>query len=240
MRTGHAVELSVFPLVSLIRKQSLGEPHAVFAGGELYVSHRLAAEAERALQQELGDHREIIELLNVVQRATFEYYGWVTSVDDHYGVLVASLGRQAVSLVRNGESVRFERCDADRLAEALVLPDAAAGRGETVSVSHADFHSSRAPGTVMRRTAPSRPPTARRLDALLNARRVAVTKLYAARRDEDGVRQRSERWLTLLDLVDGRWVLSVGHARREKWINATPGTPRVVADGLAELARSIR
>lgn len=248
MRTGRAVSISVFPLFSLLRRENLGPPHTVFAGGELYISPRFAAEAERALQQQLDeaglgdrqDYLEFVDLLTVVQHATVEYYGWVAGVDDDYAVLVASLGRRAVSLVRSGDNVRFERCAVDRLVATLMarLPDAPVAHGDVISVSHADFQPKSA-GTVLRRSAPSRPKEARRLDELLEARRVSVTKLYAAKR-EDGIRQRSDRWLTLLDLTDGRWALSVRQARRENWINAAPGTPRLIEDGLAELARSIR
>jgi hypothetical protein len=92
----------------------------------------------------------------------------------------------------------------------------------------------------MRRSTAARPDGARRLDALLDAKRHAVTKLYAAKRDSSGFRQRSERWLTVLDLVDGRWALSVNQVRGERWINAAPGTPQLLSERLVELARSVR
>jgi hypothetical protein len=244
------VEIAVSPLFSLLQRENLGEPHTMLTGGERYFSPRFAVEAERVIQQELKDaglgdeqdYRRFVELVTVVQHATVEFYGWVTGVDENYGVLVASHGRRAVSAVRVGDNVRFERCDADQLVEVLVsrLPEVPAGRGDSFSIGHADFHSRSRAGTVMRRSAPTRPETARRLDTLLDARRRYVTKLYAAKRDDDGFRQRSQRWVTILDLVDGRWVLSVTQARGEKWISAGPGTSQVVADRLVELARSVR
>jgi hypothetical protein len=249
MRTGRKVELSVFPLLSLMRKENLGEPHAVLAGGERYVSPRFSAQAERAVRQELddaglGDRVEFngfVELVNVVQQASVEYYGWVTTADETYSVLVASHGRSAVLVVRSGERVRFERCDLDRMIETLVwrLPDVGVARGEPFSVRHNEFHAprGRADGSVMRRSTAARPEGARRLDALLKAQRVTVAKLYAARRDMNGVRQRSGRWLTVLDLVDGRWALSVSQVRGERWINAAPGTHEHIADKVLDLAR---
>jgi hypothetical protein len=252
MKTGRAVEISVFPLLSLIQKENLGEPHAVFAGGERYVSPRFASEAERVVQQELkdaglgerSDYLDFVELIGVVQRASLEYYGWVTTTDESYCVLAAAFGRNAVVLVRSGEHLRIERCDLDRMVEGLVrrLPDIAVARGDSFSVRHADIHAPRAKvaGSVMRRSAAARPEEARRLDALLDARRASVTKLYAAKRDGIGVRQRSERWLTVLDLVEGRWALSVAQSRRERRIYAAPGTPRVLDERLLELAESIR
>jgi hypothetical protein len=251
MRTGRAVEISVFPLLSMIQKENLGEPHALFAGGERYVSPRFADEAARVLQLELKeaglgerrDYLDFVDTVTIAQRATTEYYGWVTSVEETYAVLAASLGRQAVLLTRSGETVRFERSDADRLLETLAwrLPDVPVGRGDAISVSHNDFHApQRAAGSVMRRSTSARPEAARRLDALLKVQRHAVTKLYAAKRDSEGFRQRSEQWLTVLDLVDGRWALSVSQSRQQKWINAVPGTPGVIAARLTDLARSIR
>lgn len=249
MRTGSKVELSVFPLLSLMQKENLGEPHTVFAGGERYVSPRFADQAARVVQQELrdaglgerGDFDSFLDLVNVVQRASVEYYGWVTSSDEAYSVLVAAHGRQAVLVVRSGERVRFERCDPDRMVETLVwrLPDVGVAHGEPFSVRHADFHAprGRADGSVMRRSSSARPDGARRLDALLKASRVSVAKLYTARRDVSGVRQRSERWLTVLDLVDGRWALSVSRVRGERWISAAPGTHQHIGDKVLELAR---
>jgi hypothetical protein len=247
-----AVEISVSPLFSLLQRENLGEPHTILAGGERYFSPRFGVEAEQVIQQELKDaglgdkkdYLEFVDVVNVVQQASVEFYGWVTGVGENYGVLVASRGRQAVSAVRTGENVRFERCDVDRMLDVLVsrLPDVPVGRGEPFTVGHADFHSprSRAPGSVMRRSVSARPEAARRLDALLDARRRYVTKIYAAKLDVDGFRQRSERWVTVLDLVDGRWVLSVTQARHQKWIGVGPGTSQSISERLVELARSVR
>lgn len=246
------VEIPLSPLFSLLQRENLGEPHTLLAGGERYFSPRFAVAAEQVIQQELkdaglgdrADYLAFVDLVNVVQEATSEFYGWVTGVDGTYGVLVASCGRQAVSVVRSGDSARFERCAADRMLEELVrrLPEVAAGRGDSLSVSHAEFHASqsRAPGSVMRRAAAARPDGARRLDALLDTQRLHVTKVYAAKRDDAGFRQRSQRWVTVLDLVDGRWVLSVVQSRQVKWINAAPGNSQVVAAKLTELARTVR
>lgn len=251
MRAGRTVEISVSPLFTLLQRENLGDPHTVFAGGERYFSPRFATQTEKIIQRELadaglGDERDyldFVDMMTVVQHATAEFYGWVIGVDEDYGVLVASHGRQAVRLTRTGDVVRVERCEPERMIAALVerLPEAGAGRGEPISVGHAGFHArSRAPGSVMRRAGAARPEAARRLDALLLAERRTVTKLYAATRDASGVRHRSERWITVLDLVDGRWVLSVTESKHQKWINAAPGTPALVADRLAELARTAR
>jgi hypothetical protein len=252
MPTGQTVELPVLPLLSIIQRENLGEPHAVFAGGERYISPRFADAAERMLQQELrnaglGERQEYLEFLDVltlVHRADVEYYGWVTTTDESYAMLVARARRTAVVVVRQAERVRFERIDAEKMLTrlAFLLPDVQPGRGDAISVSSADFHSStaRIEGSVMRRPASARPEAARRLDALLKADRVSLAKLYAAKRDARGARVRSEQWLTVLDLAaGGRWALSVSDHRGQKWINAVPGSDDVIVGRLDGLVRSV-
>lgn len=252
MRAGRAVEFSVVPLLSVVRKENLGEPHAIFAGGERYVSPRFAEEAERVLQQELrdaglgerSDYLEFIDLMAVVQQATLEYYGWVTAVGEAYAVLAASVGRDAALVVRRGERVLVERVEIEKMIERLVyrLPDVPVGRGDGFSVSNTDFSApkNRLAGSLMRRSASARPELARRLDALIDAQRLAVTKLYAAKRDARGARTRADQWVTVLDLVEGRWALTVTTQRGEKWINAAPGTDQVLAARLTALAGAVR
>jgi hypothetical protein len=252
MPAAHAVELPVLPLLSLLQRENLGEPHAVFAGGERYISPRFADAAEQALQQELRtaglgerrDYDEFLDLLTLVQQADVEYYGWVTTTDEPYALLVARSRRSAVLVLRKADRVRFERVDAEKMLTRLVflLPDVQPGRGDVISVSSTDFHAatSRAEGSVMRLPASARPEHARRLDTLLKADRVSLAKLYTAKRDARGTRTRSEQWLTVLDLADGgRWALSVGNYRGQKWITATPGLDDVLVARLDELARSV-
>jgi hypothetical protein len=253
MRARRAVELNVFPLLSLIQRENLGEPHSIFAGGERYVSPRFADEAARELRQELadsglgnpGDFREFLESLTAVQHAGVEYYGWVTTTDESYAVLAGAADRNCVTVVRSGERVLFERVDPERLLDGLVyrLPEINPARGDTISVSANDFGAprSRAEGSVMRRSVAARPEGARRLDALLKAPRLAIAKLYAATRDDSGARTRSPQWVTVLDIANGgRWLIHVTQMRGERWIHAAPGTPRLIADKLIELAATAR
>lgn len=252
VRGGRMVELPVLPLVSLLRRENLGDPHAIFAGGERYVSPRFAGAAAELLRAELAGaglgHRDalddFVDTLALVQRAAVEFYGWVSGQDGDYAVLVASAGRRAVAVVRSGERVRFEVADPDRLVDALVwrLPEARAATGDSVSVLASEFGSrgGRHPGSIMRRTGSGRSDGARRLDVLLKEPRVGGAKLYAAARDRAGVRARSAEWLTLLDLASGRWVVYPTLGRGERAVNAVPATPQLLAAKLGELQRTIR
>jgi len=244
------VELSVHPLIALIHKENLGDPHPVLAGGEEYVSHRFASEAEQTLRTELaqagladrGQLADFTGMLSIIQTARTEFYGWVTSDTDTYALLVAANGRNAFALSRHGDRVRFRRIGADRLAEALVdqLPDGPPGRGESISVREAEVTEA-GPRPVLRRASgPTRSAQARQLDALLRTPRHGAAKLYAARRDDNGNRIRSREWLTLLDLANGRWAVYTTTGRSEQAVNAVAATPTLVATRLTELLRSAR
>lgn len=248
MQTGRsAVELSVYPLFSLIHKENLGEPHPVFAGGELYMSHRFASESERWLRTELaeaglGDRSRLADftgMLSIIQSARTEFYGWVTTHDDSYSVLAAAHGRNAFALVRRGEYVSFQRISPERLAEALVdqLPDAPPGHGESISVREAELGST---NTAVLRGVSTRSEQARRLNALFRAPRRGIAKLYAARRDDAGNRVRSREWLDLFDVPEGRWAVHTTAGRGERMINAVAAPPALIATKLNELLRTAR
>lgn len=252
VRGGRAVELPVLALAGLLRRENLGDPHAIFAGGERYVSPRFADEAEALLRQELADAglggrdalHDFLDTLALVQRASVEFYGWISSGDEDAALLAAAAGRRAVAVVRIGDRVRFEPVDPDRLAEAVVLrlPDVRAGIGDAVSVLATEFRarSNREPGSIMRRSGSGRSDGARRLDALLKEPRIGGAKLYAAVRDRAGVRTRSAEWLTVLDLAGGRWLTYPTLGRGERAFNAVPATPQLLTAKLDELGRTIR
>ena len=249
MQGRRTVELSVYPLLSLIRMEKLGEPHPLFAGGERYVSRRFAAEAERVIREELASHglgnrtalADFVEKLALVQQAGSEYYGWMTHGDQKYATLVAASGRRAVAVMRAGDLVTFEPVDSEELLNEFVyrLPDVQAGTGDAISVRAADI-GARQSGAILRRTQPSRPDGIRRLEALLHEPRMGGAKLYAANRDQDGNRRRSREWLTLLDLISGRWLVHPTLGRGERIIHAAPSPAPLIAAKLGELQRSIR
>jgi len=244
-----AVELSVYPLISLLHKENLGDPHPVLAGGELYVSHRFASESERWLRSELAeaglaDRSQLADftgMLSIIQSARIEFYGWVTTHDDSYSLLAAAHGRNAFALIRRGEYVSFGRVSPERLAEALVsqLPDVRAGHGESISVRAAELGSTN--GVVLRgASGTTRSEPARRLNTLFRTPRRGIAKLYAARRDDAGNRVRSREWLDLFDLPEGRWAVQTTTARGERMITAVPAPPALIAARLTELLRSVR
>lgn len=244
------VEVPLRTLLSLVQRDNLGDPHPILAGGELYVSTRFANHAERILREDLAaagmdDRDRLDELRNtlaLVQHARTEYYGWITQDGDVSAVLVAALGGIAASLTRTGDRVHVQRADSKRLAESLLhqLPDAPPGHGESITLRETDYTTTRAKhtGTVLRRSAATRPEQARRLDTVLRAPRRAAARLYAASRDEGGTRNRSREWLTVLYLEDGRWLVHTTFGRGERAIIAVPGSTQLVTGKLTDLLRT--
>lgn len=246
------VEVSLQALLSLVRADNLGDPHPILAGGELYVSPRFSRDAQRAIREDmdaggLDDRDRLDELRNTLglvhQSARTEYYGWITQGGEVSAVLVAAIGRIAAVLTRTGDRVRVERADSTRLAESLLrrLPDAPAGRGESITVRETDYNAAhgRAAGRVVHRTAAAtRPEQVRRLDALLRAPRYAAARLYAASRDDAGNRSRSREWISVLDLEHGRWLVYATLGRGERAITAVPATIPLATTKLAELLRT--
>lgn len=243
--------MSLRALLSLVQRDNLGDPHPILAGGELYVSPRFAADAERALRADLADaglddRDRLDELRNTValvhRSARTEYYGWIKRGDEVSAVLVAAIGRIAAVLIRTGDRVRVERADSKRLTETLLrwLPVAPAGRGESITLREADYSRVRArsAGNVLRRSAATLPEQVRRLDALLRAPRRAVARLYAASRDDASNRTRSREWITVLDLEHGRWTVYASFGPGERAITAVPGTTQLLSSKLTELLLS--
>ncbi|HVK20777.1 MAG TPA: ESX secretion-associated protein EspG [Actinokineospora sp.] len=241
------VELSVHTLYRLLETRNLGEPHTIFTGGERYYSPRFKQETDAQLRRELEQARvltqrgidaDFLDLLQVVQRAGTEYYGWLKDAEGPYTVLTATAGRLGVLAERIGDQVTFERIDAARALESFVyrLPNVPAARGEAISVRVADLTPAKPDGYGRRATAA--PPQARRLDELMKQPRVGGAKLYTAKRDQRGKRARAAEWITAIDLRAGRWAI-YQTGRGEKSVMAVPGSAQFISKRLRELHDTI-
>lgn len=235
------VELSVEVVAGLVERERLGEPHPVLAGGERYVSPRVAGRVDEVLWRELADAglddrdrlAELVTAITVVQRAHREFYGWVAAGDRTWATVAAAIGRAATVVTRRGDRVSVRRVDARRLVEVIVgeLPVVPGGRGESISVSAAELTPT--PG-ILRRSTDGRA-GARRLTALLAAPRLGGATLYAARRDEHGARTRSAQWLSVIDLAEGRWLVYATDAGGDRTVNAVPASAALLTDKLTAL-----
>lgn len=238
MRTARPIELTTHAMFRLLRRDNLGEPHPVFAGGERYYSPRFSHPDDDVSG---GDRDELYDTLALIQRASVEYYGWVEHAETSYGLLVAAIGRDTVLATRTGDRITLEPADPDRLTESLVrrLPAAAPGRGESITVRATDYAASSGDtggGFRMDLPASARRPEARRLDNLMALPRIGGGKLYAARRAHGGQRERSTDWLSYLDLRGyGRWLVYATGSSGERALNAAAATPALLANKLGTL-----
>ncbi|OLR90972.1 ESX secretion-associated protein EspG [Actinokineospora bangkokensis] len=252
MRTSDRVELSTESVHRLCEAHGLGEPHTFFAGGARYYPLGRRQEADAQLRRELeaagvngvrGVDPGFLELLEAVQRAAAEFYGWMQDDEGPYSVLTAQAGRTGVLAQKVGDRVTFERVDPARVLDSFVyrLPNVQASRGEAISVLEADFAQAAPGGGGFAMSGPrsARVPEARRLDALLKAPRRGGAKLYTAKRNHLGTRVRAADWLTVIDLPDGRWALYRARGRGEAAISAVPGAPQFLRKRLAELHATI-
>jgi hypothetical protein len=241
------VELSIHTLYRLLQNENLGEPHAIFAGGERYYSPRFKQETDARLHRELhaagisaprGVDADFLDLLAVIQRAGTEYYGWLHDQEGLYSVLTATVGRQAVLAERIGENVTFERIEAVQALDSFLfrLPNVPAARAEAISVRMSDLTPAKPDGFSRR---PVGPPQVRRLEELMKQPRIGGGKLHTAKRDHRGKRTRATDWITAIDLeIGGRWaVYQTG--RGERSVMAAPGTPQLIGNRLRELQESI-
>ncbi|CRK60571.1 hypothetical protein [Alloactinosynnema sp. L-07] len=240
------VELSVHTLYRLLETQNLGEPHTVFTGGERYYSPRFKQENDAQFRRELerakivtqrGIDPDFLDLVQVVQRAGTEYYGWLRDAEGPYTVLTATAGRLGVLAERIGDQVTFERIDAARALESFVyrLPNVPPARGEAISVRMADLTPAKPDGYGRRSAAP---PQARKLDELMKQPRVGGAKLYTAKRDQRGRRLRAAEWITAIDLQAGRWAI-YKTGRGETSVMAVPGSAQFIGKRLRELHETI-
>ncbi|GAA4432364.1 ESX secretion-associated protein EspG [Actinokineospora soli] len=244
MQTTAKVELSVEVLHQALALLDLGEPHALFTGGERYYSPRFKQESDAALHRALhaagvgGPHGvdpAFADLLTVMQRRHVEFYGWMQDAEGPYSVLTAASGRAAVLAERVRDTVTFEWIDANRLLDAFLhrLPTTPPARGEALSVRIEDLEPPTGDLLMRRSAAADRPPAARRLDMLLKAERVGGAKLYTAKRDVYGKRVRAQSWVDVIDLREGRWALH--KPAGQPFVTAVPGTPQVIGTRLSEL-----
>ncbi|HEX2291223.1 MAG TPA: ESX secretion-associated protein EspG [Pseudonocardiaceae bacterium] len=243
MHDTRTVELPVFVLINIVRRENLGEPPTVLAGGEQYVPARFEAQARRILDAELAragvrSDSHFRPLLELITKAQVEYYGWIDSQDGSLAVLAAARGRAAVLVVRRGDTVVLGPTDANRLPQTVAaqLSDVPAARGPSLSVRAVDFSPARPAGGVLRQATAARPHQARLLDELLRQPRLGGARLYAATRDHTGTRQRSADSLTVLDVAQqGRWLVYFTAKTGDRAINVVPGPPATVAAKLADL-----
>jgi hypothetical protein len=135
-----------------------------------------------------------------------------------------------VVLTKAGPSVYIERLRPDDMTGAFLaqLPDVPPARGTSICAPPVEP----AQHSIMTRARSSIRDDRHRLEALMKQPRTGGAKLYGARRDHRGIRQRSTNWITVVDTQSGRWVT---YLTEDGAINAVPGTRQILASQLTKL-----
>jgi hypothetical protein len=240
------VQVSLPTLIAAINIEGLGEPHAVLAGAERFISRRVRHQAEAMVWDELNRGElargnrltdDVRDMLTTIQRAGVEYFGWVTGPEISRAVLAAAVGRDAALLARNGDTVHIERVRPEDLIGAFLaqLPEVPPARAAAISVRAQDIGKAPERRGYMVRNRPGVDPHLRRLNAVMKEPRLGGGKLYTAHRDHTGARWRSKSWITVVDVLSGRWAIYTTGEGEQRCVNAVPGTRQFLASRLAAL-----
>ncbi|MGK3207688.1 ESX secretion-associated protein EspG [Amycolatopsis sp. MEPSY49] len=210
---------SLTTLLTAMRATGCGDPHPVLAGGLRYVPPSAAARVNREAFEELSEYGftqgdrftpEFEDVLHLLDRPSKQFYAYARDVTEQIGILTASRGRTAVTVVCRGEHVELTGVSPDsHPADALVaeLPPCRPAPIKPFSLPQQEFQDTQAVSDVFD-DAPARSRAAQQLDAFFQQPHFGLGQLYA---DENSV--------SYLDLDEGR----VGIALANGYISVVPG-----------------
>lgn len=243
-------------LLRALSWENLAEPHPVLIGVEYYRDEEAEREADQQAWAELGrlgllegnrlapDFRDCLVVLS---RPGNEFYAWIVGGkedSDVVGILVAAIGRDALTVTRAQGQVRITPARPETPAETLIaqLPEHPPARAQSISVARAEYEQTTgSTGEVRLTDAPNRTsPEARRLRSLLEEPRTRMIQLGTAARDRSARRRRDK--FAILDVDSGRWVnhLTGGGKQGDEWIVAAPATPQLLTRLLYERQQAFR
>lgn len=176
-------------------------------------------------------------------RPEVEVFGWISTPQRTVGVMSAASGREAVLVVRSGETAWLSPTNPDGVAEAVIaqLPALQPAHGRSVNVSEADFTGAGSNhggeegfGGFGRQTESH---DVRALKALLAQPALGVSQLWVAVRGRDGRRREAETPITVRDTAEGRWMTQTTTASGQRWVVAAPASAQLLASKLYETGR---
>ncbi|ASR38883.1 hypothetical protein BAY61_02210 [Prauserella marina] len=210
-----------------MRWAGCGEPHLIFAGGNRYIPPAADDRLKRETLSELSGlgladgtalDPDFEQVLRIIDRPYTEYYAYLRTHEQQYGVLVAVQASTAIVALHHAERVRLDVVADEDLPAALVshLPAIEPAEFTPFSVAAYDY-----PGYRIE---------ARWLAKILAAPQFGMGHLYTARRAKNGSRGRTERPVSYLDTEYGR----VGIERdTSDYLTVFPGEPGRLASRLA-------
>lgn len=236
--------VELLTLLMVFRRETRQRPHLVLAGGDRHfpVSERdrvhelLHAELN---QLGLADGPELVpeirHVLDVLQHAEVEYFGWVQHEDERFALLAAGIGEEALLLSRAGDEVRLSPFHVEHPGELVAhfierLPDLPGAQISPFTIAEAELP--RADGPTPHAV------EAQRMDELFTLRRSGGGQLYTAVRDRAGERHQSPDKLDYLDTSAGRVLSYFTESAGVRELNIAPGSPERLAGKLVELQQT--
>jgi hypothetical protein len=195
---------------------------------------------------------EFRETMELITRASVEFYGWIATQESNIAVLVAAIGEEAVVLVRDGKEVTFQPARSDGLADTLLgyLPQVQAARGRSINLRETDVRElvgrrgAGGPGEAKPLSSdaysifdrPTEAEDARELFSVMELPRTGGGELYAAARGRTGERRRFENPLIYTDTQQGRWMTQMtGDRPGDRWLVFAPASRQLMLAKLNEM-----
>ncbi|AIG76945.1 Hypothetical protein AJAP_20420 [Amycolatopsis japonica] len=246
VRTGR-VDVPVEALAVLAERERVGDLHITLRPEPRWLSRTARAEADKRVEAALAQAGlldssgrasvDFLDWLPVLTKPAIEYYGWVNTGGQTYGVLAASLGLQAVLAVASGDWVGLQEIDRRRLPETLIeqLPPVPAGGGRlrTVRAYELEEAARRGPDTH------SLPPVIADIVSLVQRPVEGSGELYVGKRDEVGRHVAAEDPLHFADTDWGRYLsYTTGHGN-DAVVHIGPAGPAELADALRHVSSTL-
>ena len=241
------VDVPVEALAALAEREQAGGLHITLRPEPLWLSAEERAVADKRVGEALAeaglvDRRgratvDFLDWLPLLTAPAREFYGWVGTGGQTYGVLAASRGLQAVLAVSDGTNVGVQEIDRGRLAEALVdqLPPLGPGGGHPRSVRVQELADAARQG----QEAYPLSPAIRDVVSLVQRPVSGSGELYAGRRDDVGRHVFLEQPLHYADTDWGRYLSYTTGTHDDEMIHIGPAGPRELATTLTELAATL-
>ena len=241
------VDVPVEALAALAEREQVGQLHMTLRPEPVWLSDEERASADKRVDEALAeaglvDRRgratvDFLDWLPLLTNAAREFYGWVGTGGQTYGVLAASRGLQAVLAVSDGTHVGVQEIDRGRLAESLVdqLPPLGPGGGHPRSVRVEDLAEAAKRG----QEAYPLSPAIRDVVSLVQRPVSGSGELYAGRRDDVGRHVCLQEPLHYADTDWGRYLSYTTGQDDEAVIHIGPAGPRELATTLTELAATL-
>ncbi|SHF31296.1 ESX secretion-associated protein EspG [Streptoalloteichus hindustanus] len=246
-----SVALSALAFDVLWQNEELGDKPTPLSCPSPGATYEERAELERRAWGELEQaglarrgraDEDLVEALHLLRSPSVELFAWVSAERGNWSVLATASGPSGVLAVFANDRLDLHPVRPEALADTVVsaLPEVAPARGHALSVPMDAVSGSAGDGVsgsfLHQAAGRGGGGDVARFRQVMSAERRGMAQLYAAARDSYGQRRRVDRPLTVLDTVDGRWIVQRRRGNPgPDWLVVAPADRRLLATRLSEL-----